>query len=307
MQKINMDKIPLFIKEKKITKQEAVYYIWEQLYKNPQKYYMADLSEDELSDFLIVFVEKLPSFFDLYLESNKISFSKFLLRYLVSSKNTWLRQKIIRNVNEKTIETFNQEESEKDIHKYEIKEVENVVMEENIPETPEKTAKRRIAEMAALVLTMKAYIDVDDEIVKKVSEFTGIEEEFIYEKIQELKEKNKPREEKRELLVKRRDNSFYYKRRYQIEMARLDENSKMQSELQEKYEYQEKSLAYNNELLKRRGLLTASNEQIASALGLRPRQVGFCISHIKKPENLEIVKKMLEEKNSSSKKTEDGE
>lgn len=307
MQKINMDKIPLFIKEKKITKQEAVYYIWEQLYKNPQKYYMADLSEDELSDFLIVFVEKLPSFFDLYLESNNISFSKFLLRYLVSSKNTWLRQKIIRNVNEKTIETFNQEESEKDIHKYEIKEVENVVMEETIPEPPEKTAKRRIAEMAALVLTMKAYIDVDDEIVKKVSEFTGIEEEFIYEKIQELKEKNKPREEKRELLVKRRDNSFYYKRRYQIEMARLDENSKMQSELQEKYEYQEKSLAYNNELLKRRGLLTASNEQIASALGLRPRQVGFCISHIKKPENLEIVKKMLEEKNPSSKKTEEGE
>ena len=214
-------------------------------------------------------------------------------RRILTSKQIWIKKKLIKNASDKTLEFFGKVESERDIHKYEIQDVEVAVMESRKGKDEEPSRKRRTAELTALVLTMKAYENVDDEIVQKVSEFTGIEKNFIYEKIQELKEKNVEREEKRNVLIRRRDNSFFYKRRYQYELERVSKGSKTEEGLQEKIELHEKNLAKNNEILKRRFRPSPSNEQIASLLGIRPRQVSFCISNARKPKSIERMREIV--------------
>ncbi|MBQ3670852.1 MAG: hypothetical protein II921_05180 [Treponema sp.] len=296
LKKVNLEDVPFLVKHKKLSYREATDTIWEKLYLSPKSFGLNDLTEDERSDFLILFINKIESIINQFLTlSFSISFKTYLKKCVTNAKQSWLRKKIIRNVNDQAIESFAHSECESDIHKYEIKDVEIAVMEQPPTFAPEHTSnrRRRVAEMAALVLTMKACQDVDDELIEKVADFTGFDTDFIHEKVLELKEQNCEKEKKRELLVRRRDNSFYFRRRYQIELSRVNQGTKTQSELAEKFTLHGKNWQKNNEILNKINTSAPSADQIALTLGMRPRQVRFYISHIKQPENAEKIKTMV--------------
>ncbi|MBR0032534.1 MAG: hypothetical protein IJP61_09635 [Treponema sp.] len=295
MQKIYLEEIPFLVETKKLSYRDATYIIWEKLYSKPKQFGLNDFTEDELSDFLISFIEKIETILENFLKNRSpISFQNYIKKCIINSKQSWFRKKIIKKVNDQSIESFSQNESEEDIHKYEIKETCETSVNERrkFQETPPRKHKH-VAEMAALVLTMKACQDVNDSLIEKVAGFTGFEKDFIYDKVQELKEKNNEKRKRRELLIRRRDNSFYFRRRYQIEMSRVEEGTKTQNLLEEKFNMHGKNWEKNNEILTRTSSASPSAEQIAVTLGIRPRQVRFYISHIKQPENAEKIKDMV--------------
>ena len=286
MQTYNLDDIPFLIANGKIPCRAATRIIWEEAYLRPWSFGLADLSEDDRSDFLISFTDKTEAVVRHFLTlENTVSFRLYLRKCIGNAKQSWLRKKIVRSADEQSVETFAQGECEADIRKYETR---KAGAEAHSP----GRATRRVDEMAALVLTMKACHDVDDELIEKVAGFTGFGSDFIHKKVQELKERSRGKEKRRELLVRRRDNSFYFRRRYQIEMSRMSRDTKAWSELAHKFSLHGRNWQKNNEILSRTAL-SPSADQIALALGMRPRQVRFYISHIKRPENAEKIKRMV--------------
>lgn len=123
---------------------------------------------------------------------------------------------------------------------------------------------------------MKACKDIDDETIESVVHFTGVDKALIYEKIQELKEKMTGKDVYSERLVRKRNNAFFFHRKYMQEMLVSAASESKMNELKEKYDKQTKKWkSHNNALAVRSN--TPSNEEVANVIGIKPRMVSFYI------------------------------
>ena len=155
-----------------------------------------------------------------------------------------------------------------------------------MPEVFRKTLwrkkEREMAEKAALILTLKSCHELNEEIVKNVSKFIHIDKTELQRQIDKLKEKSDYKAEQREIIIRRRDNAFFYHRKYLIELQKLRKGSSTFERVQKKYQQQTENWIKQNKLLSHRFVLSPSNVEIAKELGMQPRQVCFYISHIKR-------------------------
>jgi len=302
MQITSLEDLPLAVKNNAMTKEEAAKIIWEEVYTNPRRYGLKFFSEDQKSELLLNIHKEFEKIFDKFIPGTG-SFRTFLIGCIAKHKKHFLKVQLDRSLEAKSLATYLQFKSEEEHQKYIV----------NLSESQNKPQKRndkifsditkqevqnfeqkykRIAEITTLVLLLKACKDIDDEFIDSVCDFTGIDKGLLYEKIQELKESVNRKDELQQGLIERRNNSYFYHRKYLQEMLSSTSSENELFILQKKYEKRTKRWkAQNKNLLVRS--VSPSNEDIAKVLGIKPRMVSFYINHAKKAKNRNKIREML--------------
>lgn len=302
----NIDNLPKAVQTGKISKKEAARLIWQDVYTHPVEYGLFYFTEDQKSDFLLSIQGTFEKLFDKF-TPGMISFKTFITGCITNQKNAFLRRQVKRETERRSIDTYLRTKTEEDTAKYEVgvldgpqfnfthdnsKDFTDVIEQEiNSQEKKDK----RIAELTALVLMMKACKDVDDETVSAVSDFTEVDKSLLYEKLQELKLAMSKKNDFYKTLVKRRNNAFYFHRKYMQEMFSSIPTDREITLIQKKYDGQTKKWKEKNESLAQYSE-TPSNEEIAKKIGIKPRMVSFYINHAKKDGNLSKIQSFYKNK-----------
>lgn len=302
----DIEKLPNLVKSGKISITEAVNVIWEDIYTKPYYYGLGYFTDDQRSEFLIEIHDLLEKLFAKF-NGGALSFRAFVAGCIANNKMSFLRTQFSKSTEDRSmvgfLKTRGEEESEKyengfeNIEAYEkqeakVKKFSDIIEQET---TDRKKRDKRIAEVTTLVLALKACKDLDDDMVCKVSDFTEIDKEVLYDKLQELKKSMGTREKNHQKIVRKRNNAFFYHRKYMEEMISPDTSEKKLARLRQKYEIQTKKWEDSNKILSEFSQ-SPSNDEIAKAIGLKPRMVSFYINHARKAENRKRIHDMYEKK-----------
>ena len=304
MKKYEIEDLPKAVKSGKLTTREAANIIWEDVYTNPNDYGLFYLNEDQKSELLLKVHKNFEDLFKKFIPGFT-SFKSFIEGGLTQQRNAYLREQMSKEAERKCIDSFLKSNIEEDIHKYSKDSTceEENLFDENKKDFPELVGQdtctndkknKRVAELTTLVLMMKACRDVDDETVSAVSDFTQLDKELLHDKILELKEKMWTKEKNHLKIVRKRNNAFFFHRKYMQEMISRSENDIDFENVKKRFMLQTKKWKEKNEILSQYSE-TPSNEEIARTIGIKPRMVSFYINHAKTDENMSKIKKIYEE------------
>lgn len=295
--KETINSIPILIKEKKLTYQEALDILSVELLKNP-KFFLGEIPDEEIKSELILRILQKGNFvLERYKEGYGI-FSAYFTSFVKFQYLTLKRQKKSQMISEATyvimqktdyeaqLELYENQEYFKNKVSYEpysLSEKNNFISKNNKKSLLEKNEKRiKNLKKTLLILTMKYinYINLDS--LEEIALFCEIPLEKINEiRTTLLKNLNKKIVNRSEL-EKRRDKAFFLKRKYQIELDFLKSNN-MNYEHKE-YLLKRQTKFWNDKLIqlkKSNGLITPSNKQIAKELGMKERIISYYIKNAK--------------------------
>ena len=301
MRNIDIESLPQAVKNNELSKKEAARMIWEDVYIHPKKYGLILFSEDQKSELLLSIQSLFEKLFDKFIPGS-ISFRTFITGCIANYKNTFLKTQLINELERRTLLSYFIAKTEEDVEKYmiNIDDEEECGISENKKSISDFTnseqgkgndKKKRIAELTALVLMMKACKDIDEDTLKSVSEFTGIHKAELFKTVEELKKSMERKEERSQLLIRKRNNAFFFHRKYMQQMTAAKSSEKTIRELKEKYNKQTKKWEIHNKNLSVRSN-TPSNKEIAKIIGLKPRTVSFYINHAKKESNRNLIREL---------------
>ena len=301
--KHNIEALPDMVMSGEITRKEAARIIWEDVYMNPMRYGLIYFSEDQKSDFLLSIQDCFESLFEKF-NPGQVTFRTFIAGCIAIQKNSFLRNQMRRENERRSIDTFLRTKTEEDCKKYaeiELPKPSKLEISHDFPKNfddvigqdtgSHEKKRRRVAELTALVLMMKACKDIDDDMVSAVSDFTQVDKTLLYDKIQELKQGMSEKSETYKTLVRRRNNAFFFHRKYMQEMLSPSTTERQQQILRKKYEGQTKRWKKKNESLSAHSE-TPSNEEIARTIGIKPRMVSFYINHARQDRNLSRIRRL---------------
>ncbi|WP_294427826.1 hypothetical protein [uncultured Treponema sp.] len=302
MKKIDIEDLPEYVREHKLTKKEATKIIWEEIYMNPNRYGLMYFSEDQKSDLLIFMQKHFEKLFDKFIPGT-ITFRTFIIGCITNHKKQFLKNQMMNEVERRSLIAYFETKLEEDSQKYLIKiaeddEIETCPKNKTFSDiTNQELGKldkrnKRIAELTALVLMMKACKDIDDDMLKSISDFTGIQKNVLFKTIEELKESMARKDERSQVLIQKRNNAFFFHRKYMQEMRAPNANEKRLVELRKKYANQTKKWENHNKNLSIRSN-SPSNEEIARIIGIKPRTVSFYINHAKNESNRLRIQKFF--------------
>lgn len=303
MTTIKFEELPEAVKRNKITKEEAIKRLWEEMYKFPRKFGLGEFTEDQKSDFLLGMSKIFGKIFDKY-TPGQVSFRAYISGCVKTYKMSFLRLQKSAALARKSLAPFLYEKLEEEKFNNQIKLSDSIFDKQKQNKSFSDIAKKktsgakektkRITELTALVLMMKACKDIDDDTIESVSGFTGIEKSILYEKIQELKNGIEKKEKNNQKLVRRRNNAYYFHRKYMHEMLTASKNDLIIEDIEKRYKLQTKKWEENNKRLSVKSV-SPSNEEVARIIGLKPRTVSFYINHVRKAENQIRMREIIKE------------
>ncbi|MBR1536319.1 MAG: hypothetical protein IJ630_05225 [Treponema sp.] len=305
MQEQNVENLPELVKNGEISVSEAVNLMWEDIYLEPYRYGLFYFSEDQKSEFLLVMRKKFKKILLDY-KRGQLSFIQYLAGKITNYKMSFLREQLESENERKSMESFLKSKTEEEYQKYENgieaskKESESDNCLKNFTDIiqtggSQKLRKKKIAELTALVLMMKACKDVDDSTVCAVSDFTQIDRNLLYQKIQELKATIEKKDEISLRLVAKRNNAFFFHRKYFQEMVAPTSTERKKKIMEKKYDGQTKKWEKHNKTIIERSD-SPSIEEVAKAIGIKPRMVSFYINNAKRKNGRSQIQELLLEK-----------
>lgn len=281
MEKININDLPEALESKKISMDKAINAVWAEIYINPHRYGLEDFSEDEKSDFLIDFREKISLLFSKY-DKNLATFSAFLRGCIAFMKSSWKKRVLKETSDKKTAESFLIDKLKNDLTKFSSENLSESNIK-NKSSKKESDCKIKIKTLTVLVLALKACRDIDDDLISKNKQIhRNVRKRTAQTRPGNEKCRASKRKHKRKTYRETEQRSFYFRRKYVMEMRETGINSFSYEKLKSRYEHQTKNWIKSNELLTKRGINAPTNVDVAKKLGLKPRTVSFYLFKAKK-------------------------
>lgn len=280
MDKLEIDMLPSKVQSGIITKVEAGNLLWQEIYQKPALFGLQSFTEDQKSDFLLSYHNKLYSIFEIFREG-KLRFYYFLKKDIEMMKISWLRNMESMYIKEELNTNYVIQTLEPNIYEKEISD--SLDTKTSITKTKKVPRKKlTIARITSIILLMKSCHVIDDQIIKNVADFTGLTFEYLSDLTEKMKSLTAKNTLKRQKIIERRDNAFFFHRRYTISLRRSIKNSGSYLRLLSQYNFKTRSWKHQNELLRHRFKNTPSNSMIANQLGLTERKIAFYIKQASK-------------------------
>lgn len=283
MDKIDIEQIPALFAEGKITAKEGAYIIWEDVYCNPHKYGIGAMSEDDKSEFLMFLLQKFEQMVADFIPG-KARFRTYICGLLRIVYINWVRRKITA-ATENALTRHMLKDAYDGEPQYEPLEATADEERRIFKKRFHGEKKREIAKNTALVLTLKTCHEIDETILKNVSTFLRIDQTALQTMVDKLKKQSDYKAVQREHIIRRRDNAFYYHRKYMIELRKLQKGTTSFEQVQRKYQKQTETWIRQNKLLAHRYVLSPTNASIAKEIDMEPRKVSFYISRAVRKQN----------------------
>lgn len=312
MEKVNLEDLVPKVKAGTVSYEEGANIIMEQVFKHKGLFNLNQLTEDELTNYLIFQHKNFMRLLKTYDEKYGTFFT-YLKKTIDGSIKTWKKRYVSSRILENSItvsdeilyeenqhkyllpeeEYFKSEETEREskycsVSKIETKTDENITEnEQQLNKIKQYNLDRKKAYI--LILALKASYSLDQTIIKKVSETTGISEEEISEMASQIKKTLANKIERREACRRCRDNAYYFHRRYQTEALHLLDGTNWAEIINTKFRKQTKTwIDKNKRLALREYAVSASNIAVGNALGVSSRHVAYVLK--KGAENMDNTK-----------------
>lgn len=307
----NLNNLIIQVKLGKLTPQEGLNLIAEDIQEFPFLYGLHVYDEEFRSDLILKLLQNGPGFFYRYKAENGVfkTYLNSLIRFQI--QDLLRAQKKIK-FKEKNIETMSILEYENDQDKYNDDEFSNSFVsfspytskntdfppyskkfsdkirtqtadnDINVKKQFGKQRKSTKLKKTALVLALKSCYYMTDEHYKSLSQLCGIPYESIEKLVEEVKESTSMRQNKISKIQTARDKAFQLKCMIN-ERLQNEENENAKEFLQRTYEYHTKHWNNTNSLLKEKAFFPSpTNKKVAEVLGLCERQVGYYLQNADK-------------------------
>jgi hypothetical protein len=290
-----IEEIPALVTAGKITKTEAVNLIAQEIYNCPFRFGMAAYDEDFRSDVLLTFLMKGSLVIDRYIAGFG-SFRSYLFAFvqglILTQKRNQIRKMISENSVKQCISSeapgFQEEEASPSAEKLSASE-KPVKHSTGSNESVWKELSKRCRTTGisnaktALILALKSSYYIPVESVDEVSSYCKLESAEIQRIIAELNSMLYMKVKRRNIISNRRDNAYYFHRKYYMQMKYCNKERTDMVALNAKYVKQTKNWKNKNDLLqKSRYRVCPTNKMIAKMLGICERQVSYYINRGKK-------------------------
>lgn len=314
MEKLNLENLAKDYSDGKMTEKQCSLKLMEYIFLHKSLFGLKALDEDDFLDFLIFEIPKFGKIFTLY--DKKIgTFFSFLQFTLRKALSIWKKNSIRNKVMDDEILTSQKIEIEEYTEKYEleaegleiIKEQETAALaqcvespfkiNENMPYRFDKYKKidiRRtkignLQKEIVLILALKSCYYLDDEMINKVSAYTGIEKGKLISMQKSLNADLTTKIKRRASCIKCRNNSFYFHRKYSQELQYLSPHTSWCRLIQDKYDKHTKTWINRNSRLRRKDYyVSASNCAVGKVLNMDPRHVKYILD--KANNNVDLFK-----------------
>lgn len=289
-----LETLPSLVQRKKIGVKKGVHKLAEYIFKNPGKFGLLKYDEDFRSQLIIRFLEQGRPIFARY-NKNYGCFLPYLYNFIRGLIIAQLRETHKEDVTTYALWKEEEHQWEYKINQYSA----DRLVAENEPEySPEKTYFYRINQniknyclkdntieaKSAMVLALKSSYFLSDSEISKVSSYCGVGQQKLKNAVIKLNRKLKKKAKRYDLIVKRRDNAYYYHKKYgmMIERAKKDMIAP-ENYIKEQYKKKTDTWISKNEKLQRYGYrLSPTNKTVAQVLGICERQVSYYIARVKK-------------------------
>ncbi|MGI5096066.1 hypothetical protein IZU27_06980 [Treponema socranskii] len=288
MQRI--DDLPSLVQTGAISKEEAVKKIAEYIYREPYRFGLMGFDEDFKSEIILTFLQKGGQVFDRF-DENCGAFRSYLYAFVQGLILTQKREEIRRFVADNTIKTFSPSEIAEHLQdegSLTVAEkaagyapVSNTKIWKALPKRCK--AKNASDAKTALILALKSSYYIPASSVDKVCSYCKLQSAELERLIAELNSLLYSRIERRNMIIRRRDNAYYFHRKYYMQIKMCDKEKTDMERLLKKYRKQTESWKHKNrELQQSRWRVCPTNKMIANILGICERQVSHYITRAQK-------------------------
>ena len=304
MEDCELDLIPELWKQGKLSEEEAVMKMLEQVYINPGRFNLLDMDEDERSDFLLSAIPKFKGILERY-NKRLGPLGAYLFYSLPGIRLSWSRKmdeetaskraakRNLRSIYEIEVEKNGRLGQGREDGALKVRDARAEKFEEplifkrvfgrrkNLLEPKEVFYKKR----AAFVLALKSAWYIDDSSLGKISGYCGFSEERIFKTMRKIKESLLERSEKRAKVEASRDRAWGFVCKYREMLSRTDPSSSKFLLLKRKLDYQIHSWKNKNKLLQSCQMtLAPKNKDLAKILKIKPYRISVFLNYAKKLE-----------------------
>lgn len=302
---------------KEISCTEASLELMKFIFQKPKYFSLTNLDEEELMDFLMYNFQRSLTFLKKY-DTETDCFSSYVHSCVRRNYAAWVRIRRTKLAEEQSysmLDTLNYEDNLYSYTKNErsyffetnnegqhtLEEVSETCRKLNeeyykLAHVPSKKLSPALQEVRRLytlrrevcvILAIKSCYHISDDLIEKVSLISGYSFEELKEMIEtaNLSLKNKIRIH--EQCLKRRDNSYYFHRRFQIQKESFDANSAIADTISRKYQKQTESWKKTNSLIINKRKVIPSNRTVAKILKISERHVEYVLR--KARENMDNI------------------
>ena len=281
-----IDELPSLVKTGTISKTEAVKHIAESIYREPYRFGLMGFDEDFKSEIILTFLQKGGQVFERF-DENCGAFRSYLYAFVQGLILTQKREEVRRFVADNTIKTFSYSEVAEHLQN----DAALTVAEKAVRYAPLSNTKiwkaltRRCKPenasdaKTALILALKSSYYIPKSSVDDVSSYCKLQSAELQRLIAELNSLLYSRIERRNTIIRRRDNAYYFHRKYYMQIKMCDKEKTDMERLLKKYRKQTESWEHKNKELKEsRWRVCPTNKMIANILGICERQVSHYIT-----------------------------
>ncbi|MDY4902149.1 MAG: hypothetical protein SO116_04670 [Treponema sp.] len=301
-----LETIQLEFSQGKMSLKESVNELWENIWRNKKQFNFGKVEYDDFMDFLEYAYPKFEIFLKEY-NSERGTFPSYIYSNLHRTYFSWFKKNLRNHAADRSYLSVQAVEYEAQQFLYQRCEYSSLNSEKQgeITLSREKQAalykfycgrskrtkdngtisrKSRFVKDMILVLALKSAYYITDSMIEKVSQTVGIEKEKLSDLCNKARENLCGKLERREVYMRKRDNAFFFHRKYMIESKDLSKNSVWCEHIAERYKKQTKIWETANKCLKEKFCLPVPSNKVISRLSSLPIR------------RIEYINKVLKEK-----------
>jgi len=285
-----IDDLPNLVQAGTISKEEAVKKIAEYIYREPYRFGLGGFDDDFKSEIILTVLQKGEQVFKRF-DKNCGAFGSYLYAFVQGLILTQKREEIRKFIADSNMKAFSYPEDSKRTDES----LSFIVAEPKVRYAPVSNTKiwkalsRRCNATnagdakTALILALKSSYYIPASSVDEVSSYCKLQSAELQRLIAELNSLLYSRIERRNTIIKRRDNAYYFHRKYYMQLKLRDKEKTDTELLLKKYRKQTESWKHKNkELRESRWRVCPTNKMIANILGICERQVSHYITRAQK-------------------------
>lgn len=274
MKKITIEQLPHFVQSGRISLQQGIARVMEELYLHPENFGLTGIDEDDKGDFVVCQHNAIKTYFNLY-DASKSSFPTFLSTCIQTAFKAWSRQKVQRQLADFTTLQDEIISYEERMDFYAGK------AEEDALQTEER-CHVSLKKDDIMFIAMKHIYHIGESLLEKISRRTGTDIEELREKRALIIEKMDRRIRNRHKLLDTRNRHYFLHKRYRMELNCLEPASPHFIRTMTRYRNHTKTWEQKNRRIEQNECkIEASNKLVCQMLNVSERTVSYGLRRVR--------------------------
>ena len=274
MKKITIEQLPQFVQSGKISVQQGIARVMEEVYVHPERFGLLTIDEDDKGDFILYLHTTIETYFKLY-DAHKSSFPTFLSTCIQTAFKAWKKKKTHRQLADFTIlqdEVITYE----DRMEFYAKKAEHDALH------TEESQPAHLKKDDIMFIVMKHSYYVGEHLLEKISRYTKTDIEELRSKRAFIIEKMSKRIKNRHKLLETRNAQYFFHKRYRMELNNLEPTSPHFIKAMTRYRNHTKTWEQKNKRIEQNAYkIEASNKLVCQMLNVSERTVSYGLKRIR--------------------------